>query len=112
MKRRFSLLNKDIGEVIKKGQKYQNTLFYSRFLYSNSLKFAFSPTKKLFPKAVDRNRAKRLLKESFSARIMDFLPVYCVIFPSLSLITASNKEINEAVIDFANKIKQKSSHNS
>ena len=55
---------KEIEILFGKGKSVSNGNFLLKFIESESTQFLFAVSAKKFPRAVDRNRIKRLMKES------------------------------------------------
>ena len=53
-----------INELFEKGKYLSNGIVMIKFLESDSTDFLFAVSSKKFKRAVDRNRIKRLMKES------------------------------------------------
>lgn len=53
-----------INELFEKGKYLSNGIIMIKFLESESTDFLFAVSSKKFKRAVDRNRIKRLMKES------------------------------------------------
>ncbi len=53
-----------ISELFDKGKYLSNSFVMIKFLESESSEFLFAVSSKKFKRAVDRNRIKRLMKES------------------------------------------------
>jgi len=82
-----SLSSSQIALILKKGRAYNSGSFLLKFLDDLDQKDvimmenqtsevslfggAFIASKKIFPKAVDRNNAKRILRESFRKAVQD-----------------------------------------
>jgi ribonuclease P protein component len=54
---------KEIEILFDKGRSVSNGKFLLKFLESESTEFLFAVSSKKFPRAVDRNRIKRLMRE-------------------------------------------------
>ena len=54
---------KEIEILFGKGKSVSNGNFLLKFIESESTQFLFAVSAKKFPRAVDRNRIKRLMKE-------------------------------------------------
>ena len=54
---------KEIEILFGKGKSVSNGKFLLKFLESESTEFLFAVSSKKFPRAVDRNRIKRLMRE-------------------------------------------------
>lgn len=67
LEKKYRLTKKsDFDTVFKKGRIYNHPLFYIKFIANNLdyPRFAFIVGVKLFKKAVERNRVKRLMREA------------------------------------------------
>lgn len=65
MKKKFIMRGKSIIDNLFENGKYiSNDTIMFKFLESDSTKFLFAVSSKKFKRAVDRNRIKRLMKES------------------------------------------------
>ena len=54
----------DINNLFEMGKTISNNIIMIKFIDSNSSEFLFAVSSKKFKRAVDRNRIKRLMKES------------------------------------------------
>ena len=54
---------KEIQKLFESGKTISNGFFLFKFIESESSNFLFAVSSKKFPRAVDRNRIKRLMKE-------------------------------------------------
>lgn len=65
MKKNLILRDKSvIDKIFAKGKSVSNSLIMLKFIDSDESKFLFAVSSAKFKKAVDRNRIKRLMKES------------------------------------------------
>ena len=65
MKKKFILRNKsEIDNLFEVGKYTSNGIIMLKSLDSDSTKFLFAVSSKKFKRAVDRNRIKRMMKES------------------------------------------------
>ena len=89
--KQFSLVNKKtIERIIKKGKKINNPLFFVKYMNSNEgLKIAIAINAKKIPKAVERNKIKRRIKEVINKEIKKKEEV------KKEIILSINKEIEK-----------------
>ena len=66
-----------IESLFKKGKKIEHGCIGLQYLSSDSFQVAFGAPKRKFQKAVERNRIKRLLRESFRLHYKDILKEDC-----------------------------------
>ena len=97
-----------IEKLFKKGRFYKNNYFLFRFLPSIEpiSKFAVIVSKKVAPKAVDRNHLRRQISEA----VKDNIPllkkdVVCLITAKTNVNKAGYEELNKGIIDFFNQNK-------
>lgn len=65
MKKSLILKNKlEIDNLFENGKSVSNELILFKFINSDDNKFLFAVSSKKFKRAVDRNRIKRLMRES------------------------------------------------
>ncbi|MEI8337817.1 MAG: ribonuclease P protein component [bacterium] len=106
MKREYSLSAKEIPFIMKDSHKYSCGFFYVRYKDFNDKteskipKFAFIASKKDFKKAVQRNYAKRVLKESISPLVKEFSPKAYLFFIQKSVEKADFKDLKKEVEKF------------
>jgi ribonuclease P protein component len=97
----ITLKKKDIQNVFSKKQTLDNEDFLVVYLknYQEKSRYAFVASKKSFKKSVDRNRAKRLLREAARLRLnlLDHLK-YDMIF------IAKKSILNKKVYDILSQI--------
>ncbi len=107
MKRAHSLSAKEIPLVLKSSQKYSSECFYVRFR-KNSVgkpKIAFVASKKEFKKAVQRNLAKRRIREAFTPLALNIPPVEAVVFIQKNSLDINFENLKEQAEKFVEYLK-------
>ena len=95
-----------IEKTMRKGAQYKNKYFVFRFLPSKEadLRCAVIVSKKIAPKAVERNYLRRRVNEA--VRLNKNLVkngILTVIIAKYALKTADYKNLNQGIVDFLNQ---------
>jgi ribonuclease P protein component len=97
-----------IEKLFKKGKLYKNNYFLFRFLPSieSTSKFAVIVSKKVAPKAVDRNYLRRQINEAIKNNIpLLKIDIISLIIVKTTVKKASYEELNKGIMDFFNQNK-------
>lgn len=90
-----------INELFEKGKYLSNGVIMIKFLESDSNGFLFAVSSKKFKRAVDRNRIKRLMKES--ARKIN-VNNKRIAFVYIGEVLPTYEIVNNSIINLLNKI--------
>jgi ribonuclease P protein component len=91
-----------IDALFQKGERIHRGPIICKHINNDHFQVGFGAPKKLFPKAVDRNHIKRLLRESFRLHYKTILgenPKSCGYFIFKGNKNISLKEIEEVMVD-------------
>ncbi len=105
MKRAYSLSAKEVPLIMKDTLKYSCGYFYVRYKDFNDKggnipKFAFIASKKEFKKAVERNYARRILRESVNSFLDEFPPKAYLFFIQKTSVEIDFKNLKKEVEKF------------
>jgi ribonuclease P protein component len=97
----------DFNIIKKKGRRY-NANYYGLIVYergdTNPSRFAFIVSKKISPKAVNRNKIKRFLRSLVSDLVKKVKPGYDVLFLSKkNIVKAEPSELKNKTRDLFDK---------
>ncbi len=101
MNRSYSLKRAEIGLVLEKGRLSHFPLFTLRTLTNSevkSIKVAFVASKKVFPKAVLRNKAKRRSRDAFRQNLSNIKNGHYIFFLKKEVLKADFKDLKNAFI--------------
>jgi ribonuclease P protein component len=90
-----------INELFEKGKYLSNGIVMIKFLESDSTDFLFAVSSKKFKRAVDRNRIKRLMKESVRGLIA---PKKNIAIVYIGVGVPELSDIKESITKLLNKI--------
>ncbi len=91
-----------IDNLFANGKYLSNGVIMIKFTDSDSMKFLFAVSSKKFKRAVDRNRIKRLMKES--VRNSKFSKNKNIAIVYTGIVVPTFTEINTNIINLLNKI--------
>jgi len=101
MEKKFRLRqNEDFKLVYREGKKYwnRNLILYKRKNGLDHSRIGFSINKK-FGNSVERNRAKRRMKEIYRLNLDDIIKGYdIIIIPRKNIIEIKHEELNSAML--------------
>ena len=105
--------NEEISDIISKKKNYNSRYFYAYWLENNSsTRVAVVASKKIFPKAIDRNHAKRILREAFRPCLKENLPIDIIFISKKDLLTADFATLSMHMQEMITKLKNKINKNS
>lgn len=103
LKKTKRLTTKEFQEVFQKGKRVSSPLFLLSYLDIKKEGFAISVPKKIYKKAVDRNKTKRLIFNSL--KTLNSLPsIGVVIVVRKKLDNMTQKETCDELLDVFKKI--------
>lgn len=103
MNKSFILRNKsDIDKVFANGKTISNGLILIKYLDSDSTKFLFAVSSKKFKRAHDRNRLKRLMKESVRLSGFNLNKSLAIVYIGSNI--ASFTDVNSSILSLLDRI--------
>lgn len=104
--RKYRLSKKDIEYVFKGGKTVKSSFLFIRFLENdlNYARIAVIVTRKIFKKATDRNRLKRIITETIRSGYYLERSFDIAIVTTLNIVGKPSKEIKRELEQTLNKI--------
>lgn len=93
-----------IDNLFAKGKSISNDLIVLKFVNSSDTKFLFAVSSAKFKRAVDRNRIKRLMKES-TRKLLDNVSNKTIAIIYRGSEVSNFDDINKSITDLIKKLK-------
>lgn len=97
----------DIATVQSRGRRFFTPFFVAKFLSrpKEPTRFAFIVSTKVSKRAVDRNRIKRLMRQTVRLTLLDFKPGDYAVIVKPSVIKLTSSELKTEFIKLLQKLK-------